>query len=428
MPQLSYHARLCALDEVMRMSVPLHRTLPHSGVMFDIDVTSKSLSAFTTFITHYPLGDAGWGLDSTHYNQNVPLPRPQPYPSRPGLNTITLITRLPHFTTVTSSQYPFRPHPTSIKPHNPLPPPSAYPGLIPTPPIDIPLSSIFIFLFLLPIPTNLTLHHLSLYRHRHPGISTRPLIPILLSVLCLLRILALSLRIAWSVNPNNTRLEITAVILSMAGIVMLYIANLLITRRWVRDYAVFGYRTLVKGFFRFWIAVVVICLVMAIVVSVNRYFTYDRAILEEFRAVALVAVTILTFIAFLPVITVGVVILGGMEDQEFIERENTRFRARSLLLVTTALLLTLEAGFRTGVMFDPRPWGQERWYHSRAAYYCLGYLLEVGVVYLLIGARVSMGFRTGEVYKGHWPGDRRPRVERWAEGVNTEGEAYGERG
>ncbi|KAK4653237.1 hypothetical protein QC762_511668 [Podospora pseudocomata] len=310
----------------------------------------------------------------------------------------------------------------------PYRPPSAYPGVIPTPPVDIPLCSIFLFLLLLPIPLNLTLHHLSLYRHRHPGISTRPLIPILLSVFCLLRILALSLRIAWSVHPSNLRLEIAAVVLSMAGIILLYIANLIITRRWVRDYVIFGYRTLVKGFFRFWAAVVIICLVMAVVVSVNCYFTHDGVILRECRNVLLVAVAVLTFVAFIPVLTVGVVMVGDLEDHEVIDGEYSRFRSRSGLLAVTALLLTLEAGFRLGVMFDPRPWGEERWYHSRAAYYCLGYVLEVVVVWLLTGGRVWGGFRTGEVYKGHWPGGERPRVERWAEWVNTEGEVYGERG
>ncbi|KAK4203185.1 hypothetical protein QBC40DRAFT_318605, partial [Triangularia verruculosa] len=214
----------------------------------------------------------------------------------------------------------------------------------------------------------------------------------------------------------------------LAGIVILYIANLIITRRWVRDYAAFGHRTLVKGFFRFWAVVVVICLVMAVVVGVNSFFTHNSLILQECRGVLLVTISVLTFLALLPVLTVGVVMMGGLEDQEMIEREYSRFRGRSLLLVVTSLLLTLEAGFRLGVMFDPRLWGQERWYHSRTAYYCLGYMLEVMVVYLLTGARMWEGFRTGEVYKGHWPGGGRPRVERWAEYVNTEGEVYGERG
>ncbi|KAK4177162.1 hypothetical protein QBC36DRAFT_345676 [Triangularia setosa] len=231
------------------------------------------------------------------------------------------------------------------------------------------------------------------------------------------------------VNPPSTLYQsIAAVVFSVAGIVILYIANLIITRRWVRDYALFGYRTLVKGFFRFWAAVVVICLVMGVVVGVNCYFTHDGVILQECRNVALVALSVLTFVALLPVLTVGVVMLGGMEDQEVVGREYSRFRSRSLLLVTTALLLTLEAGFRLGVMFDPRPWGQQRWYHSRAAYYCLGYMMEVMVVYLFTGTRVWRGFRTGEVYKGHWPVGGRPRMERWAEFVNTEGEVYGERG
>ncbi|KAK0669944.1 hypothetical protein QBC41DRAFT_390746, partial [Cercophora samala] len=213
-----------------------------------------------------------------------------------------------------------------------------------------------------------------------------------------------------------------------AGIALLYITNLILTRRWVRDYAIFGYRTLVKGFFRFWAAVVIICLVMAVVVSVNRYFTHDEAILQECRNVVLVASAVLTLVALLPVLTVGGVMMGGMEDREAVGREYARVRARRGLLVVTGVLLTVEAGFRLGVRVGDRPWGGEGWYHSRAAYYCLGYMLEVVVVWLLTGARVWGGFRTGEVYKGHWPGGGRPRVERWAEWVNTEGEVYGERG
>src|SRR5690606_17854916 len=55
--------------------------------------------------------------------------------------------------------------------------------------------------------------------------------------------------------------------------------------------------------------------------------------------------------------------------------------AKVALLISTSLLLTLGAGFRIGVNFAAKPVGQEQWYHSKAAFYCFNFVLDLIVVY-----------------------------------------------
>jgi len=73
----------------------------------------------------------------------------------------------------------------------------------------------------------------------------------------------------------------------------------------------------------------------------------------------------------------------GEEEGEGENREK-RFRLRRGMLVWTALLLTLEVGFRCGTAFDVRPVGDSAWFLSKGAYYCFIFLIELVVMYSFV--------------------------------------------
>ena len=80
---------------------------------------------------------------------------------------------------------------------------------------------------------------------------------------------------------------------------------------------------------------------------------------------------------------------GRVEGER--EREKQRFRFRSGLLVSTAVLLTVELGFRCESVFDLRPAADPGWVGLKAAYYCFIFGIEVVVVYLFVGMR-ALGY------------------------------------
>ncbi|KAK4187879.1 hypothetical protein QBC35DRAFT_550998 [Podospora australis] len=300
----------------------------------------------------------------------------------------------------------------------PYPPKTAYVGGHPTPHTDIPICAVFIFLFALAIPVHLALKRAT----KFPAV--------LIVVFCTLRIVSLVMRIAWALHPNQLRVEIAAATFALAGVVLLYVLNLILSRRFVRDYAIFGYRPSVKGVYRFGIFIIVACLIMAVIVSSNTYFTRAPDILQECRDILLAVIAILTVMAFVPVITVLVV--WFFADEEAIDREKTRFKRRVTMLVVTSLLLTLEAGFRCGTLYAARPVGREAWFNHRAAYYCLGFLLEILVVYLLVAVRFGHGFDLGGTVSSKMLGGaavgKRSFLQKLRENVDTEEDVFGRSG
>lgn len=65
----------------------------------------------------------------------------------------------------------------------------------------------------------------------------------------------------------------------------------------------------------------------------------------------------------------------------------------SIVLVVGALLLTLGAGFRTGVAYSPaRPATDPAWYDSKACFYLFNFATELAVIYLYAVVRVDRTF------------------------------------
>ena len=93
------------------------------------------------------------------------------------------------------------------------------------------------------------------------------------------------------------------------------------------------------------------------------------------------------------------------------------------MVVVVAVLLTIEAGFRCGTAFIERPPGQPGWMHSKAAYYCFVYMMELIVVYLFMVAFLDRGFKKGgEEPMGVEEGRRKSRL---AGGVNRRSDVFG---
>ncbi|KAG7286810.1 hypothetical protein NEMBOFW57_009127 [Staphylotrichum longicolle] len=169
-------------------------------------------------------------------------------------------------------------------------------GGVPAVTPDIPVSAVLLALFALGAITHITLFRLSLRRGR------KFIFSLLLMGFCFTRIAALSLRIVWARNPTNANIALAANILVAAGVIILFIVNLIFTSCFVVVW---------------WSVVACTC----------SMFTLDMDARQKERKVTL---------------------------------------------------------FACGVNFAAKPIGVVEWYHSRAAFYCFNFMIEIIVVYVYL--------------------------------------------
>lgn len=108
------------------------------------------------------------------------------------------------------------------------------------------------------------------------------------------RLATLSLRIAWAHYPRNVNLAIAATIFVQAGVLILFMVNLIFSQRIVRSYhPKFGWSKGLGLVFKFLYFGVIAMLIMVIVASVYTFFTLDVALKQRLHDITLVAGTFL---------------------------------------------------------------------------------------------------------------------------------------
>jgi hypothetical protein len=289
-------------------------------------------------------------------------------------------------------------------------------GGIPTVAVDVPISACLIFVFLCLAVTHMTIFQINL-RRKHKFVFSA-----MLFGLSIARITALTMRIVWATHTTNISVGMAATILTQAGVVVVFVANLFFTQRIVRAYhATVGWHKYSRLIFRFLVACVLACLIMVIICTVHMFYTLDATARAMDRKVQLTAGVFLAFLAFVPAPAVALAVLvpGSRPVEKF---GAGRLRSKVRLLLFTSLLLTLGAGFRVGTNFAPRAANDPAWYHHRACYYVLNYGIEIIVSALYAAVRFDRRFHIPNGAKG--PGDYAAGKAAGLQ-VDTEGERFG---
>ncbi|KAK5654625.1 hypothetical protein OQA88_6946 [Cercophora sp. LCS_1] len=282
----------------------------------------------------------------------------------------------------------------------------------PTPIPDDPISAVLLALFVGSAVLHMAIFQINMRR------SHKFIFSVLLFGFSMARITALSMRMAWASHPTNVNVAIAAGVMTAAGVLLLFLVNLMFAQRVVRAYfPKFGWSNAVRWVFRVLFGSVVGVLIMVVTVSVHLFFTADPDVRAREREVQLFAGVYLAVLAFLPVLIVAVVKLVARSRKVEDKFGTGKFRVKVGLLVGTSLLLTLGAAFRAGIAFVPRPITQPAWYHSRAAYYIFNFGVELLVVYAYGLARFDRRFHVPDGSKG--PGDYKGVT------VNNEEEVFG---
>lgn len=189
---------------------------------------------------------------------------------------------------------------------------------------------------------------------------------------------------------------------------MLFIINLVLARRVVRAlHPGFGWAKGVATGFTVLLASVASVLIMVVVCTVHSVLTLDLAAKARERQVLLFAGVYLMVVAFIP--AVGMVVAKVVPNRGPYKAEGFgkgRMGTKMALLLFTSAVLTLGAGFRAGVNFTAKPASQPQWYHSRPAFYCFNFAIELVVVYAYVILRFDQIFYVseGSSAPGHYSG------------------------
>ncbi|KAK0672696.1 hypothetical protein QBC41DRAFT_299352 [Cercophora samala] len=288
--------------------------------------------------------------------------------------------------------------PSRIAGNGPFPPTTAASGGVPGLTPDIPICAIFLALFVAGAATNMTIFQ------RNRRRSYKFFFSVLLFGFCMARIVALSMRIVWASKPRDVNVAIASQIFTAAGVLILFITNLIFAQRIIRAYhPFFGWSKSITWLFRTLFGSVIAILIMVITVTVQSFFTQDPKVRGIDRDIQLFCATYLAVFAFLPIplVTLAAIVPRRTKIDKFGEGH---FRTKFALLTLTASLLAAGAIFRAVIAYFPRPVSEPAWYHGKAAYYCFNFGIELVVVYIYAISRFDKRFHIpdGSSAPGHY--------------------------
>ena len=217
------------------------------------------------------------------------------------------------------------------------------------------------------------------------------------------RITTMTMRMVWASYPHNVSVAIAAQVFVAAGVLLLFIVNLIFAQRIVR--ASHPHWAWAKWFslaFKLYYASIVLMLIALVTCTVQIFYTLDHNIRRIDRDVQLVGSTYFSVAAFLPIplLLLRVIIPDRPPIEKF---GHGRFRTKILILAFSSALLTLGAAFRAGINYVPRPSAHPAWYTSKACFYIFNFTIEIIIVGLYAIIRVDKRFHIPD--GSHGPGD-----------------------
>lgn len=269
----------------------------------------------------------------------------------------------------------------------PYMPKTAGMGLRPTVSLDVPICAVFLALFLAGAVCHMTLFRRNLARgHKFiPSAMTFGF--------CMSRIVANAIRIAWACHASNVSLAIAAQIFVAAGVLLLFILNLLYAQRMFRAvYPVLGWSRPVSWAFKILYGLVVVTIIMVITCVIQSMYTLNTNTLRIDRDIQLYGQTYFAIISFLPIPMLFAVLLSPNRKQ--IEQVGSgSWIVKVIIVGLVAVLLCLGASFRAATSWmPPRPVTDPAWYHSKACFYVFDFLIDIMVVAIFFVARVDQRF------------------------------------
>lgn len=216
------------------------------------------------------------------------------------------------------------------------------------------------------------------------------------------RIITCSLRLSSLTHPSNIRLAIAAQIFTVAGVLIIFIVNLLWTQRLVRSlHPHFGWHRIPSAALKMLWPLIALTLAAVITVTVQSFYTLRPRTHTIDRAVQLYGATFLAVVSFLPLPILGVA-FAVPRAQRRDDFGKGSLRGKVAVLVAGTVLVCFGACYRAGtswcapvLMTEPLPG-----YLHKAAFYVVDFGVEIVTVFLYAVGRVDLRFHVPDGASG----------------------------
>jgi NADH:ubiquinone oxidoreductase subunit 6 (subunit J) len=216
---------------------------------------------------------------------------------------------------------------------------------------------------------------------------------------CMIRIVTMSLRIAWSQHPRNINLGIAAQVFVYVGTIILYIVNWFFAQRIVRaQHPHFGWSKQYRILFRAGIGCLILSLIMLVVGAIQQFFTLNPNTLRIDRNLQLTGQTYFAVLCFAPIVAILISFIVPRHGTE--KFGAGRFRNNIVILLAAAAVLSVGQIFRVvSAWLPPTPLRNAQgqiieapWYYSKACFYTFNFTTEFLVIFLYAIIRVDLRF------------------------------------
>ncbi|PSK54330.1 26S proteasome regulatory subunit rpn11 [Elsinoe australis] len=260
-------------------------------------------------------------------------------------------------------------------------------GLVPTKSVDVPVDAVFIALFIA-----LAASHMTLFR-RNLSRGHKFLFNAMLFGFSMSRIVANVMRLAWAFRPHNVDIQLVATIFLNAGILLVYIINNLLTWRLIRSrIPSFGWNRIPRTIYKaqLWLVLpTIIMVIVIIVVSIKAPTPYRSLVMTE---ISRFAQTYFLVLAVQPLILIPVALLWPTQEPRDDFGEGS-FNTKAVILLVSTTLASIEAVFRASTTWEPaRPATNPAWYHSKPAFYCFNFGIDILILTFLLFMRIDKRF------------------------------------
>ncbi|KAJ4989144.1 hypothetical protein SVAN01_05406 [Stagonosporopsis vannaccii] len=286
--------------------------------------------------------------------------------------------------------------PPSMANMQPPYPPSVWAlGGPPVKKVDIPAQSVFMFLFMVGAAVHMKIFQMNRAR------GHKFLFNLFIFIFCVSRIVTSILRIASTVQSQNVQLAIAASIFVAAGVLILFIINLIFATRIVRSvHPRLGWHTAFGIAFKFLCVVTGATIIMVIVGTVQSFYTLDPNTRAVDRSLQLYGSTFLAIFATLPL---PIVVLSLVVPYSPLDRFGVgRMRTKVIVLLVSTTLLSIGAWYRCGSTWAP-PVARSQplpGYLGKGPFYIFNFFVEIQTVLMYAILRVDLRYHIPNGAKG----------------------------
>ncbi|ROV94288.1 hypothetical protein VMCG_08647 [Cytospora schulzeri] len=269
----------------------------------------------------------------------------------------------------------------------PYPLDTAQIGSLPTVSVDVPPLAVFLGIF----TTSTTISFLLFEQKRRQRLNHT--IPAILFLFSGERVLTCVLRIAWAIKLVNVRLAVASQIFLQAGVVLLFLSNIILAQRiwWDRKP---GARTLLglRIALTTLSTLTVSSLIMVVTSIIVSVYTVDQDTIRICREIQQAGATYFLILAAMPLAMLAMAFSPSASSTNS-QGELYHKNHRMAIIAVSSVLCVLNAGFKAGVVWaPPRSLLDPAWYHSRTCLYIFGFTMEVLVLILLYATRADLKF------------------------------------